>query len=96
MLERLTFVLGADAGVDVEDCLDAVFRCLRLNEEAKRLREVVVVYNLAPEAPRLDILENTLEELRALCSSFVADTMTRTVLWGSEQSDCCVIMPTVV
>ncbi|GJE89815.1 hypothetical protein PsYK624_059230 [Phanerochaete sordida] len=66
-LESLTFIVGAEAGVDVEDCLDAIFRCLRLNEEAKKLKEVAVVYNLAREAPRLDILENTLEELRALC-----------------------------
>lgn len=66
-LESLTFVVGAEAAADTADCVDAVFRCLRLNEEATRLKELVVVHKLAAEGPKSGLLEKPMEELRALC-----------------------------
>lgn len=65
-LESLTFMVGAETEEDVADCFDAVFRCLRMNEEARRLKELVIVHKLAHEGPKSDVLNNTQEELRVL------------------------------
>lgn len=51
----------------VKDSLDAMFRCLRLNEKARRLRVVVVVHKLAHEGTKSDMLEKSLEKLCAIC-----------------------------